>query len=145
MIAALAPPKTVEWLSVLDAGPDDRPIVDQLVQLSMVMAEYFEDAHAGLTVLMASGVRPEEVFSTRSFKDSVPMRAFTALTGWLKSAQSQGRTAECDVEMLASTIIGSLHNRAFAIRVFGETKPSYPIHKYVEMFISQLWNGIGVP
>jgi len=40
--------------------------------------------------------------------DPPPLQAFRALTLWLRRAQKQGRVAKCDVETLASTILGAL-------------------------------------
>src|SRR5207249_9328021 len=50
MVAALAPPQTVPWVTALDAGPDDRPIREQLVEHAKVMSTYFQNLQAGLAV-----------------------------------------------------------------------------------------------
>ena len=64
------------------------------------------------------------------------------LTAWLRRAQSRERLAECDVETLAATILGALHNWAFAARL----RPVNGVRRresHVEHFIELLWNGIG--
>src|SRR5262245_8001664 len=47
MIAALGPPEHVPWVAALEAGPDDRPIREQLVEHATVMSTYFQELQAG--------------------------------------------------------------------------------------------------
>jgi hypothetical protein len=72
-----------------------------------------------------------------------PAQAFRALTAWLTRAQDQRRLAKCDVETLAATILGALHNWAFTARVCGHSITTAAGERYVERFIDLLWNGIG--
>jgi hypothetical protein len=78
MIAALGPPGKVRWVAALDAGPDDRPIREQLVEHGEVMSTYFEKLHAGLAVLHAAGITRPEGFS-RPQGEPPPVQAFRAL------------------------------------------------------------------
>jgi AcrR family transcriptional regulator len=142
MIAALGPPKEVPWVAALDAGPDDHPIQEQLVEHAKVMSVYFHDLHAGLAILQAAGVAPAKLYRERS-GESPPVQAFRALVGWLERAQSQGRLARCDIETLASTIIGALHSWAFTAQVCGEPTAPSARERYVERFIELLWSGVG--
>ncbi|MBI1911200.1 MAG: TetR/AcrR family transcriptional regulator [Deltaproteobacteria bacterium] len=140
MIAALGPPEKVPWVAALEAGPDDRPVREQLVEHGKVMSAYFQKLQAGLAVLQAAGITLGKVWRGRK-GEPPPVQAFRALTAWLWRAQSQGRLAKCDVETLASTILGALHNRAFTACVCGVS--TTPDELYVERFIELLWNGIG--
>ena len=141
MVAALGPPEKVPWVAALDAGPDDRPIRDQLVEHGKVIAAYFEKLQAGFAVLQAVGISPGKIFRSRK-GDPPPVQTFRALTAWLRRAQSQGRLAECDVETLAATILGAMHNRAFTARVCGQSPAPVAGERHVERFIDLLWNGI---
>ncbi|WP_437525386.1 TetR/AcrR family transcriptional regulator [Sorangium sp. So ce726] len=142
MIAALGPPKEVPWVAALEAGPDDRPIREQLVEHAKVMSAYFQDLQAGLGVLQAAGIEPGKAYRGRK-SEPAPAQAFRALVVWLQRAQSQERLARCDVETLASTILGALHGWAFTARVCGESTAPAAGERYVERFIELLWNGIG--
>jgi AcrR family transcriptional regulator len=142
MIAALGPPKKVPWVAALEAGPDERPIRDQLIEHARVMSAYFQQLQAGLGVLQAAGIDPAKAY--RGHKgESPPVQAYRALVAWLERAQSQGRLASCDVETLASTILGSLHGWAITARVCGESTAPAAGERYVEHFINLLWDGIG--
>jgi AcrR family transcriptional regulator len=142
MLAALGPPKDVPWAAELDAGPDDRPIREQLVEHVKVMSAYFQDLQAGLGILQAAGIEPEKAYRGRK-GESQPVKAYRALVAWLERAQKEGRLATCDAETLASTILGALHGWAFSARVCGHSTAPAASNRYVDGFIDLLWNGIG--
>jgi len=142
MIAALGPPTHLQWVAALETGPDKRPIREQLVEHGKAMSAYFEDLQAGLAVLRAAGIAPGKAFRGRK-GESAPVQAFRALTGWLKRAQSDDRLGKCDVETLASTILGALHGWAFTARVCGQSTTPAASERHVERFVNLLWSGIG--
>ena len=143
LIAALGPPETVPWAAALEAGPDGRPIRDQLEEHGKVISAYFRELLARLAVLQGAGISPEELFRARS-GEPPPAQALRALTAWLRRAQRQGRLAKCDVETLAATILGALHNWAFTACVCGEATGPAAGERHVERLIDLLWHGIGV-
>lgn len=143
MIAALGPPAEVPWVKALEAGPDERPIRQQLLEHAKVMSAFFQDLQAGLGVLQAAGIDRGKVFR-RSKSVAAPEKAFHALVAWLERAQSQGRMANCDAKTLASSILSALHGWAFFARVRGKSTASATGERYVERFIELLWDGIGV-
>jgi AcrR family transcriptional regulator len=141
MIAALGPAERAPWVAALAAGPDERPVRDQLVEHAKVMSAYFEELQAGLAVLRAAGITHGQICGEHE-GEPPPVQAFRALTGWLRRAQGQGRLAECDVETLASTLLGALHNWAFTALVCGQPANPTSGERHVERFVDLLWNGI---
>ena len=142
MIAALGPPAEIPWIAALEAGPDERPIREQLNEHAKVMSAYFQHLQAGLGILQAAGITPGRVYQARK-GDPPPVQGFRALTAWLRRAQSRKRLGKCDVETLASTVLGALHAWAFTARVCGHSTAPAAGERYVEGFIDLLWNGIG--
>lgn len=142
MLAALGPPKEMAWVGALEAGPDERPIREQLVDHAKVMATYFQDLQAGLGVLQAAGIDPAKAYRGRKKAASPAAQALSALTGWLERAQKQGRIGRCDIPTLASTMLGALHGWAFTARVCGEPTTTTASERYVERFVELLWAGI---
>jgi hypothetical protein len=69
------------------------------------------------------------------------VQTYRSLTVWPRRAQGQWRLAECDVETLAATILGSLRNSAFTARVCGQS-PTPIAERHVERFVDLLWNGV---
>ena len=144
MIAALGPPKKVPWIAALDAGPDGRAVREQLVEHAEVIASYFRELQRGLGLLHAAGIDPARAYDRSDDEEPQPVQAYRAFVAWLERARGQGRIADCDVETVASTILGSLHGFAFTARVCGESMEPTAGKHYVERFIEILWNGIGV-
>ncbi|MBS1038356.1 TetR/AcrR family transcriptional regulator [Gluconobacter cerinus] len=143
MLAALGAPKDIHWIETLEAGPDHRPIREQIVEIACTIAAFFEDLHAGFTVLQASGIPTEALCSGEDPEESAPARAFRALTEWIGRAQDQKKLAQCDAQVLASTLLGVLHNRAFSNRICGEPGSDKATDEHhVADVITLLWDGI---
>jgi AcrR family transcriptional regulator len=141
MLAALGPPKEISWVAALEAGPDERPIRDQLVEHARAMSGYFRDLQAGFGLLEAAGIDPSKCHRGCQER-SAPEQAYDALVGWLARAQQRGRLGACDVETLATTLLGALQGRAFTARVCGISTSQPPGKDYVERLIDLLWNGV---
>lgn len=141
MMAALGPPESIPWVAALEAGPDDRPLQEQLVEHGKVISNYFQELHAGLAVLQAAGITAQKVLSGRKGEPR-PVQALRALTGWLRRAQDQRRLAKCDIETLAAIILGALQNWTFTARVCGQPTSLTARERHVERFVSLLWTGI---
>lgn len=143
MLAALGPPtEKVAWVTALEAGPDTRPIRDQLVEHAKVMSAYFQDLQAGFGVLQAAGIEVAKAHREKK-GGSAATEAYAALVGWLERAQGEGRLGKCDVHTLASTILGALQGWAFTARVCGLPTSNAASKDYVERLVELLWNGIG--
>jgi AcrR family transcriptional regulator len=143
LLAALGPPKEVPWVLALKNGPDERPIREQLVEHAKVIAVYFEDLQAGLSLLQAAGVDISKAYRGRK-GDSAPAQAFRALGEWLERAQRKRRIAKCDVDILSALILGALQSRAFAARLSGEPVTAGATDRHVQKIIELLWTGIGI-
>jgi len=103
----------------LEAGPDDRPLREQLVEHAQVMAQYFREFLRGLGPLQAAGIDPARANACPKASDSQPVQAYQAFVGWLTRTRAQGRIAACTVETVASIILGSLHGFATTAPVCG--------------------------
>jgi AcrR family transcriptional regulator len=139
MIASLGPPEGIPWIAAIKDGPDLRPIREQLVYHAKVIASYFLDVHAGLSVLQSAGIPKDHIFKAEA---SRPAEAYAALSAWLEKAQKQKRLAKCDIPTLARMILSALQGWAFTAQVCGgPTSPKeYDLH--IERFIALLWDGI---
>ena len=141
MIAALGPPKEVPWVAALEAGPDDRSIREQLVEHGKVVSAYFRTYRRGWPCCMPPASRARNFRARKG--EPPPAQAFRALTAWLRRAQGRGRLANCDVETLATTILGCAPQLGVLARVSGQSMAPAAGKRHVERFIDLLWNGIG--
>lgn len=136
MIAALGPPEDLPWVAELERGPDARPIRTQLAAHAQAMAAFFEQLQAGLAVLHAAGIGRKQAWGRRKGPPP-PLQAHRALVGWLRRAQEQERLGPCDVDLLASTVIGALNGWALNARLAGQAGEP-PAERLVDL----LWNGV---
>lgn len=141
MIAALGPPEGVPWAALLEDGPTENPILEQLIQHAKTIAAYFHDIHAGLTILQSSGISMERVFPAKEH-ESRPLRAYYTLTRWLETAQKQKRIAPCDIPTLARTILSALHGWAMTAQFCGMPASKRESELHIERFMELLWQGI---
>jgi AcrR family transcriptional regulator len=143
MIAALGPPERLPWAALLEAGPDERPIRDQLVEAGRAMAAYFEDLSPGLAVLRAAGITPDRVFEGRA--EPSPVQAFKALGGWLGRARAAGRIGDVDLETLTATILGGMMSFTATAQLCERRAGRTGSERFVERFFDLLWQGIAPP
>src|SRR4051812_21593471 len=80
MIAALGPPESIPWVAALEAGPDEGPIREQLIEHSKVISAYFQNLQAGMAVLHAAGITTERMLCGHKGEPR-PVLAFRAVTG----------------------------------------------------------------
>ncbi|MCA9488607.1 MAG: TetR/AcrR family transcriptional regulator [Myxococcales bacterium] len=142
LLAALGPPAEVPWIRTLEGGPDERPIREQLVEHGQIIAAFFRELHAGLSMLRCAGVDPDRALHTCS-GTSAPERAYAALVAWIERAQQAGRLADCDANTLSATILGALQGRATSQQVCGVQQAADEA-AYVRQLVDLLWVGIGV-
>jgi AcrR family transcriptional regulator len=117
MLAALGPPRNLPWISMLESGPDERPLADQLAEFGIVVVEFFHDLIPRLEILWAVGVSPKDVFSEHEVP--APMVAHRALAAWFCRAIDAGRVRATDPDLLALLTIGALRAKPFTERVCG--------------------------
>jgi AcrR family transcriptional regulator len=140
MIAALGPPLRLPWAPLLETGPDERPIRDQLVEIGRAMSAYFKDLSPGFAVLRAAGITAERVFEGRD--EPSPVQAYRALSGWLRRARAAGRIGEVDLDALTATILGAMLSWTQTVQLCDRPPGRGGGERFVEQFFELLWRGI---
>ncbi len=140
MIAALGPPERPAWISVLENGPDERPMREQLEEVATIVSRFFTTLAEGLTLLQGAGISTERVFAR--CQPSSPTHAFEALSGWLSRASERGLIAPCNIPALTITLLGALRNWSFNAKMFNEDPSGEAADSYISMLIDLLWNGV---
>lgn len=116
MIAALRPSDPPAWVRDLEAGPDTRPLGEQLEGLIDRVLDFFAREMPCMTALSESGFPLEKIFARN--ETPAPFRNLWALSAWLKRAQDRGliasdAIADNDFESVAMGLLGALHGRVF--------------------------------
>jgi AcrR family transcriptional regulator len=110
MIAALRPPDDPPWAEWLQALPDDRPFVEQLVEILGTMLSFLSEAVPCLAVLRESGIPHDRILDPRR---PAPLRAVQAVMRYLERARDRGLIASDRVEDAAIALVGAVQSRAF--------------------------------
>jgi len=140
LIAALGPPKVLPWKALVDAGPDERPIPEQFVEIGLAATLHFRRISPGLAILRAAGMSSGEMFA--GCDEPSPLQARRALHGWLERAVTAGRIAACDPVHLTQMILGALNGRVFHDRVLDRQNVAAEDEAFVRHFADTLWRGL---
>ena len=139
MLRAMAPPAVPEWVPLVEQGPDDRPIPEQLLDIANLVSDFFERMMPRLAIIKASGINVDDVLNRYDMPP--PVRARAALVRWLEVAQEQGRLGPIDPATTGTMLLGSLQGRVFLEKVLGirvvENRDTY-----ISELIQTLWRGI---
>jgi AcrR family transcriptional regulator len=116
MVAALRPSDPPAWVRDIEAGPDDRPLEEQLSGLIDRVLDFFTREMPCITALSESGFPVDEIFDRKQAPP--PFRNIWALSAWLKRAQQRGlidknAIDDGDFEGVATGLLGALHGRVF--------------------------------
>ncbi len=141
MIAALRPPSAPTFLPLIEAGPDERPIPEQIKEIVAAIFGFFEAVVPGITVLRNSGFDPHSLFA--SMPEPPPVLAHRALAAWIRRAMKQGRIRKVDAESAAMAWLGALHGRAFYQVIVG-AKFNRSNKRYTEELADLLAHALGV-
>ena len=109
LLAALRPPKNPEWIEVVQRGPDERPLEEQLLEMFTRIQAFLAETVPCLAALRESGIQCREVFA----KPTAPERARDSLLRWLTLARERGLVSASELDSAAFAMLGALHARAF--------------------------------
>ena len=137
MVQALMPPEEPPWTARLEAGPDERPIPEQLRDVGGEMARFFIEMIPCISTMRASSDF-REVLRGR-YQVPPPVRGRRALQAWLDRAVAAGKVRDVDTRAAAEAFIGAMHGRAFLTYIVGEPEPP---HAFVDALVDMLWYGL---
>lgn len=118
LFAALAPRPEHSWLDLANAGPDERPARDQLIELANAITTFFHHLVPSLMCLRSAGFTPMDMLSR--FDEPPPLTARRSLMGWIDRASAAGVIAECDADAVATALLGGLQHKVFLAHVIGD-------------------------
>lgn len=116
-LKALMPKDDAMAAKAVFAGPDDRPLVDQLEDLFTRMANFMGEVIPCIAALRQSGIDPHDWEPT---KHQHPIRGLKAMQAWLEAAKAKGLVTIDELETAASAINGAAMSRIFLGHMFKE-------------------------
>ena len=141
MIRALMSDEDGPQWKALTRMPDERPLIDQLVEKGLIVTAFFQEQLPCVAMLRASGA---EILGELHDAGQVapPIRALNGMQAFFDRAIAEGRMRPVSSEMLALTWLGALRNRAF----FQQMMPGRPLdgddQSYVRALTEMIWHGI---
>lgn len=139
LLRSLMPPAMPAWIELVEHGPDERPIPEQLREIATAISMFFETMSPRFSVLKAAGCDVAELLGR--FEVPPPVRGWNALAGWLRNAQQAGRIRPGDPSAMALMFVGSLQGRVFLAHVLGLPQ-AFDLDTYTQELIETMWHGL---
>ena len=139
MVEALAPEAEPPWIAEVEAGPDDRPVPEQLCEVVGRIDAFLAQMLPAIAVLKAAGLGPADVLRHR--KEPPPVLAHRTLSGWFRRLHEQGRARIPHPQSTAMMFLGALHARHMLGHVLGTHAPELE-PEFLQNLVDVLWAGI---
>ncbi len=139
MVRALAPAARPEWIDQVDAGPDDRPVPEQLRDVVAGIDAFFEQMLPCIAVLRSAGINPEAMI--HEYELPPPTLSHRALTGWFQRLHEVGRARIPHPQSTAMAFLGAIHARHMLCHMLGEHAPKTE-PEFLTNLVEVFWTGI---
>jgi hypothetical protein len=140
-VAALRPdPSMVDGLlAQLEAGPDARPIPEQLREVALAIRDSFAVILPRMSVLKSAGLSPPSCADRR--RPIPPQLVHEALAAWLGRAGRDGLAAVPNPSAAAFALLGAIHMQCFMVYMVG-TDRALASDESLAALVDGLWLGI---
>ena len=140
MLAAIAPSGKAPWIPLVEAGPDDRRLDEQLMEILKELAEFFVDISRRMSVLRWSGIDPKELLAR--YDEAPPLVDIRVLSGWLQRAADRGLIRSIDFRATAMLMLTSMHGPAMLTDMLGKHPTGHSRREYVSYMVDVLLQGL---
>lgn len=121
VVQALRFPTNPPWFAALEAGPDHRPITQQLDALLEQLGGFFAEVMPLMLSIRAAGITPQEVYKCAG-GTPLPLRAVGAISSWLSRAHQRGLVNNAvPFDAVATAVMGSVQARFIHAHISGES------------------------
>ena len=130
------------WVPIVEKGPDDRPVPEQLAEIGDAIVGFFRKMMPRLAVMKAVGLSFTDMFGEE--EKPPPIVGYEALTAWFERAIEQGLVRDGDPKGFAIAFLGMFQARAFWAHFAGDHFPS-PMpddEAYTRHVVSLFWRGV---
>ncbi len=140
LLASVLPPETASWTSLVESGPDDRPLTVQLSEIVERLAEYYLDIARRMSVLQFAGFSPKDLEGR--YRELPPLRNIRIVAGWFERAARRGLIRVTDCQVAALTVLCALHGPAMLTRFLGRHPTGHSSASYVDAVVDLIINGL---
>lgn len=140
MLAAIAPSGKAPWIPLVEAGPDDRLLDEQLSEILKELAEFFVDISRRMSVLRWSGIDPKDLLAR--YDEAPPLVDIRVLSEWLQRAADRGLIRSIDFKATAMLMLTSMHGPAMLTDMLGKHPTGHSRREYVSYMVDVLLQGL---
>jgi len=140
MISALAPTVPAPWIAMVEDGPDDREIQEQLTEILSELAEFFVDIARRMSVLRFSSMDPQKLLER--YDEPPPIVDIRVLAGWLHRAADRNMIRQVDFKATAMLMLTSMHGPAMLTDMLGQHPTGHSREQYVTFMVNMLLEGM---
>jgi len=138
--AALKPEPPLELLALISAGPDERPIPDQLRDIAAALLAMFERLLPCVMTLWAAGEDPAGMLPECDGPPP-PVQARLLLRAWFERVTDGGRARPGDADARAMAFIGACKERSFQHHLFPDAATQPSAAAYAQSLVDTIWAG----
>lgn len=140
MLAALKPAPLQSTVSLLQSGPDNRPVQEQLTELLSQVAVFFIEVARRMQVLRWSGLDCRSLM--KEDEEPLPLLDIRVLAAWLEQAAGRGLLRRCDFRGTAMLLLSSLHGPTMLTDLLGKHPTGHSTEEYVSILVDTVLNGL---
>lgn len=140
LLQSLRPPERPPYLPLLEAGPDQRPVRQQLIDIFTAFGAYMVDTLPCMVALRESGLPLAKLHG--SFEEPPPVRTLRALSAWLKAAVKKKLLCLDDPTATAMAMLGSVHMPIF-LKHINHGEERHDPRAFAESLTDLFLDGIG--
>ncbi len=135
LIQTLRPPPTPAFFAALQEGPDQRPFVEQLADISVAVASLIATQAQDFAALRWSSASIKDVLVPPDAPPA-PLAAVQQVSSWLQRCADRGLIRhDVDVEATALALIGALQVRSLFDHLFDQPPIDADHHSYVAVVV----------
>ncbi len=135
LIQTLRPPPTPGFFAALEEGPDRRPFVEQLTEISVAVAALIADQAQDFAALRWSSASIKDVLVPPGAAPA-PLAAIQQVSSWLQRCAERGLIRRgVDAEATALALIGALQVRSLFQHLFDQLPIDADHDSYVAVVV----------
>jgi len=142
LIASVLPPESASWIPTVEAGPDERPVREQLCEIVDQLAEYYVDIAQRMSVLQFAGFSPLDLQGR--YTELPPLRNIRLVASWFERAAERGLIRSTDFQVTAMTILAALHGPEMLTGLLGRHPTGHSRVDYVHAVVDLILDGLSV-
>ncbi|QRK11001.1 TetR/AcrR family transcriptional regulator [Archangium violaceum] len=139
--AAFGVAKTPPWLGLMEQGPDERDLREQMREVAGAIDAFFRKMVPALAVLREAGITPEDMRG-KDGELPPPARTYETVAGWFRRAQEQGRLRGGDPGVMGGMFLAGLQYRHFLAHITNQTVPPEEGDPWVDRMVDVFWHGV---